>query len=81
MACVTVSHPEQGPWVWARGSFLGLGRGELTNAVYLMPCSSGPSCGERLQQMGAGQKVLKPSFRGTWKLGAFQAELQGPWPP
>lgn len=41
----------------------------------------GPSCGERLQQMGAGQKVLKASFQGTWKLGAFQAELQGPWPP
>lgn len=40
----------------------------------------GPSCGERLQQMGAEQKVLKASFQGTWKLGAFQAELQGPWP-
>lgn len=27
----------------------------------------GPSCGEKLQQMGAGQKVLKASFQGTWK--------------
>lgn len=46
------------------------GQEVLTNARSTScPAPRGPSFGERLQGVGAGQKVLRPSFQGMWRMG------------
>lgn len=66
MVCVTVSLTSRTRTMGLGERFLPpwTGQGEANKCTVYLPHALllSPSCGERLQQMGAGQKVLKASF-------------------